>query len=197
MYRMVGILIALGVVMVTGMAMAAEDEPRAEQTPDVLDFKMKSLEGEEVDLSKYQGKVIVMVNVASRCGMTPQYEALQALHEEYGEKGLVILGFPSGSFNQELETSDQIAEFCEQNYGVSFDMFEKIDVKGEQIHPLYAYLTDPQKTGENGGEIKWNFTKFIISRDGQVVARYEPREKPDSEEFVERIEQELERPARS
>jgi glutathione peroxidase-family protein len=144
--RWFGGLGALALVLALA-AHAAAGQKQDGSTPEVLDFRMHSLNGEEVDLSQYQGKVIVMVNVASRCGLTPQYKALQELHEKYHERGLVILGFPSGSFNQELETHEQIAAFCEENYGVSFPVFEKIEVKGEQIHPLFGYLTDPQKTG--------------------------------------------------
>lgn len=163
-----------------------------DDVPAALNFKMKTLAGEEVHLSKYKGKVVLLVNVASKCGLTPQYKELQALHEKYAEQGLAILGFPANEFGkQEPGTDEQIAEFCEVNYGVKFDMFSKIVVKGEGIAPLYAFLTSPQTNEKFAGPITWNFEKFLVSRDGQVVARFSPRVKPSSEQVVKAIEAEL------
>lgn len=159
---------------------------------DVLDHKAKDINGKEVDLSEYKGNVVMIVNVASKCGLTPQYEQLVKLDEEYRDKGLRILGFPANDFlKQEPGTNAQIKEFCTSEYDVKFDMFSKIVVKGEGQDPLYQELTSTEENGELGGEIKWNFTKFLVNREGKVVKRFEPPVKPDAPEVIEAIEQEL------
>ena len=163
----------------------------AKAVPAVLDFKMKSLAGDTVNLADYQGKVIVMVNTASRCGFTPQYKALEALNEQYKDKGLVVLGFPSNSFNQELATDSAVADFCEQNFGVKFPMFSVVSVKGEDQCPLYQYLTSKETNPASPGEVKWNFEKFIIGKDGKIAARFRSPTKPDSEEMMKVISAEL------
>ncbi len=176
-------------VLACALPAAAADSPEAKSP---LDFKMKSLDGKDVDLAKYKGKVVLIVNTASKCGLTPQYSALQKLHEEYGDKGLAILGFPANEFGkQEPGSNQEIAAFCEKNYGVGFDMFEKIVVKGDDINPLYKYLTAKESNPKFPGEISWNFEKFLIGRDGQVVARFAPRTKPEAEEVMEVITAEL------
>ena len=154
-----------------------------------LGFRMETIDGLEMDLSLHKGKVILMVNVASKCGLTPQYEALQRIYEKYKDQGFVIFGFPANNFrNQEPGTNEEIRQFCTLNYGVNFPLFAKISVAGDDKHPLYAFLTS-QKTNPNfGGEIQWNFTKFLIGRDGQVIARFEPRTTPDSQEITTAIE---------
>lgn len=163
----------------------------------VLEHKMKSLAGKTVDLSQYNGKVVLIVNVASHCGYTPQYEELQALNKKYKDKGLAVLGFPCNQFKkQEPGTSEEIATFCKQNYGVTFDMFEKILVNddkdsGEKAAPLYQQLTSEKFTKKDAGPVKWNFEKFLIGRDGHVVARFRSNVKPESEEMVKAIETEL------
>lgn len=178
----------------------AQDEPAGEEaepgeTPAALGFTMKSLAGEDVDLSQYHGKVVLMVNTASKCGLTPQYAQLQALHEQHAEAGLAVLGFPANNFGrQEPGTDEEIGDFCEQNYGVSFDMFSKVSVKGEDICPLYAFLTGEQTNPQFPGPIRWNFEKFLISREGQVVARFSPRTRPDAEEVIAAIQAELAKP---
>jgi glutathione peroxidase len=162
------------------------------KVPGVLHFSMKSLDGKDVDLAKYQGKVVLVVNVASRCGYTPQYEALEKLHEKYGKDGLVVLGVPANEFGkQEPGTNEQIADFCRSTYNVQFPMLAKVVVKGEGQCPLYKYLTDEKTDPKFAGPIKWNFTKFLISRDGQIVNRFEPAVKPDSPEVTKAIEAEL------
>ncbi len=169
---------------------AAEEKPK--DVPPVLNFTMDSLDGKPVDLAKYKGKVVMMVNVASKCGNTKQYKPLQALHEKYADKGLAILGFPANDFNaQEPGTSEEIAAFCEKNYGVKFDLFSKIVVKGEGQHPLYKFLTSQETHPQPAGEIKWNFEKFLIGKDGKVAARFAPKTQPDSEEVIKAIEAEL------
>jgi glutathione peroxidase len=161
--------------------------------PPVLNFTMKRLDGGDQPLSKYAGKVLLMVNTASKCGFTKQYEALEALNKKYASQGLAVLGFPSNDFkNQEPGTDQQIAEFCKATYGVSFDMFSKVDVKGDTQAPLYALLTS--KAPETG-EVKWNFEKFLIGRDGSIVARFRSAVTPDNPAMVKAIEAELAKPA--
>ncbi len=143
------------------------------------DFTAASIAGEDVDLSAFKGSVLLIVNVASKCGFTPQYESLEQLHREHSDEGLVVLGFPCDQFgNQEPGHEAQIAEFCSTTYGVSFPMFAKIEVNGDGAHPLYRWLRYEQ-SGMLGDAIKWNFTKFLVGRDGQVVKRYAPQTKPD------------------
>ena len=145
-----------------------------------------------MDLSQYKGKVVMLVNVASRCGNTPQYKPLEAMYEKYKDKGLVIVGFPANEFGkQEPGSNDEIKEFCESTYQVKFPMMGKIVVKGEGIHPLYAYLTDKSKTGEFGGDITWNFAKFIVDRNGNLIGRLNPKTQPDDPKVVAEIEKAL------
>lgn len=178
-------------------------EKKEKETPEkdghpIYSQTMKSLTGKKIDLKKYQGKVLLMVNVASECGATPQYGPLQKLHQKYSQAGLVVMGFPCNQFGaQEPGTEKEIAQFCRKNYGVNFTMFSKIDVNGEKAAPLYKYLTgkDSGLTGDDAGKVGWNFEKFLISRDGQVVARFRTRTQPDSVEFVNAVEKELNKPA--
>jgi glutathione peroxidase len=174
--------LALMVSMVAGPALAG-----GAKSP--LDFQMTSIDGKPVDLSKYKGKVVLMVNVASYCGNTKQYTNLESLHKKYQDQGLAVLGFPANEFGkQEPGTDAEIATFCKTKYSVDFDMFSKIVVKGEGIHPLYQYLTSSETDGQFAGPITWNFEKFLIGRDGQVVARFKPRTSPESAEVVQAIE---------
>ncbi|WP_064091106.1 glutathione peroxidase [Rossellomorea aquimaris] len=144
----------------------------------IYDFMVKKANGEEVTLSEYEGNVMLIVNTASKCGFTPQFEELQGLYEEYKEEGLVVLGFPCDQFmNQEFENQDEIMEFCQLNYGVSFPMFSKVDVKGKEAHPLFSFLTK-EKKGLLLSDIKWNFTKFLVTKDGEVYERYSPQTSP-------------------
>jgi glutathione peroxidase len=146
--------------------------------PGVYDFTAKSLAGENVSLKQFEGKVLLIVNTASRCGFTPQYQGLEALHRELSPRGLAVLGFPCNQFGaQEPGDAKEIAEFCATNYDVSFPMFAKIDVNGANAHPLYDYLKR-EKPGLLGSSIKWNFTKFLIDRSGQVVGRHAPTTTP-------------------
>jgi glutathione peroxidase len=162
------------------------------KVPEVLNFKMKTLAGKEADLSHYQGKVVLIVNVASKCGYTKQYKGLQALHDKYASEGLVVLGVPSNDFGgQEPGTSEQIAQFCESKFGVKFDMLEKVPVKGPNQTALYKYLTSKETDPKFAGPIKWNFTKFLISRDGEIVARFETKVDPESAVVTKAIEAEL------
>lgn len=160
----------------------------------MLQGKMKSLAGREVDLAEYQGNVILIVNVASQCGYTPQYRGLQALYDKYGKRGFTVLGFPCNQFGgQEPGSSEQIAQFCQRNYGVSFDMFEKVDVNGKNQCDLYKVLTSPATNSQGSGPIQWNFEKFLIARDGSIVARFGSNVAPESKSLVEAIEREIKR----
>lgn len=158
-----------------------EDEDDEDDNDAVLDFKMKTIDGKEVHLGKtYDDKVILIVNVASRCGYTKQYAGLQKLHEKYSKQGLVILGFPCNQFGgQEPGSEEQIAEFCEAKFGVKFPMFAKIDVNGDSAAPLYKYLTDKKKTSKSEGPIKWNFEKFLIDHEERVVGHYRSSVTPE------------------
>ncbi|MEO0898170.1 MAG: glutathione peroxidase [Bacteroidota bacterium] len=157
------------------------------KTNSIYDFTMTSLDGKEISLEDYKGKTILIVNVASKCGLTPQYEDLQALHESHGEKGLAILGFPANNFmGQEPGTNEEIAAFCQKNYGVSFQMFSKISVKGKDTHPLYAFLKE--KTGEEPG---WNFHKYLVSKDGSEIISISPRDRVNQDDTLNKIEAKL------
>ncbi len=188
-------LISVIVVSLTLLAAAvatAQSAKEQKATPAALDFTMKDIDGKNVALSKYQGKVVLMVNVASKCGLTPQYAELEALHEKYADKGLVILGFPANEFgSQEPGTNDEIKAFCTDKYSVKFPMFSKIVVKGDDICPLYKFLTGSDTNPKFAGEIKWNFTKFLVARNGEVVNRFEPKVKPSEDDVVKAIEAEL------
>lgn len=143
------------------------------------DFSATSIDGKPVDLSSYDGKVVLVVNTASKCGFTPQYKGLQELQDTYGDRGFEVLGFPCDQFgHQEPGDEEEIATFCERNFGVSFPLFAKIDVNGDDAHPLYQWLKK-EEGGLLGGKIKWNFTKFLVGRDGQVVDRFAPTTKPE------------------
>lgn len=152
----------------------------------IYDFKMKTIDGKEKSLADYKGRVLLVVNVASKCGFTPQYENLETLHKQYKDKGLSILGFPANEFGaQEPGTDAEIKTFCSTRYNVDFDMFSKIVVKGPGIHPLYQYLT--QEAGFNG-DIPWNFSKFLVDRQGRVAARYAPQDDPLGKKILGDVE---------
>lgn len=162
------------------------------QTKSIYDFTMKSIDGQPVSLKDYSGKVVMVVNVASRCGYTPQYTALESIYEKYKDKGFVILGVPANNFaQQEPGTNEEIKKFCSTKYNVSFPMMSKVSVLGDDKTPLYQYLTDKSQDPRFGGDIKWNFTKFLFDRNGNVVARFEPAMTPDSQSVTAAIEAEL------
>ena len=158
----------------------------------IYDFTMKDVEGKDIKLEQYKGKVLLLVNVASKCGYTPQYEGLQAIYAKYKDRGFVILGFPANNFlGQEPGSNEEIKQFCTLTYGVSFPIFSKISVKGDDKHPLYKYLTEKDTNPQFGGEIKWNFNKFLVDRQGKIIARFESKDKPESEVVTQAIEQAL------
>jgi len=145
----------------------------------VHDFTLNSIDGEATSLGEYKGKVLLMVNVASRCGFTPQYKGLEALYRKYKDRGLVVMGFPANNFGaQEPGTDNEIKAFCSRNFDVSFPMFSRISVKGADTHPLYQYLTDKSAHPETGGEVPWNFTKFLADGNGKVIGRFAPDVEP-------------------
>jgi len=157
-------------------------------TPAVIDHTMTTLEGDSLDLASFRGKPLLIVNTASKCGYTPQYAGLQRLHERYGERGLVVIGFPSNDFGgQEPGTAVEIGAFCRKNYGVSFRMMDKVHAKGPEIAPIYRTLTE-QTAEDFRGEIKWNFTKFLVDGNGHVVARFGSAVEPEAPEIVAAIE---------
>ncbi|MDX1672728.1 MAG: glutathione peroxidase [Balneolaceae bacterium] len=163
----------------------------APDTDSIFGFEPENIDGEPVSLNKYKGKVILIVNTASECGYTPQYEGLQALYEKYKDRGLVVLGFPANDFGgQEPGTNKQIKQFCRVNYDVTFPMFSKISVKGASIDPLFEYLIN-RENPDFTGEIKWNFEKFIIDRDGNLIRRFRSAVKPQNNEIVNTIESAL------
>ena len=171
------ILLLLSGVILTAYSQA--------QTKTLHDFTVETLEGETFPLSQLKGKKVMVVNTASKCGMTPQYEQLEKIYKQYSGQNFVIIGFPANNFlNQEPGTHDEIREFCKQNYGVTFPMMEKVSVKGKDIHPLYQWLTSKELNGVLDSEITWNFQKFLIDEEGRVVMSIPPRQKPDSEEII-------------
>src|SRR5450755_4718501 len=165
------------VIIMAGSAVAAN----------IYDFTLPSIDGKPMPLAEFKGKVVLVVNVASRCGYTPQYSALEALYEKYKDQGFVIVGFPANNFGaQEPGTNEEIKTFCSRKYNVTFPMYSKVSVKGDDIAPLYEYLTK-----STGGDIKWNFTKFLIGKDGAIVSRYESAVKPDDPKVTGAIEKAL------
>ena len=153
------------------------------------DFQAQALTGEEVDLGAFEGKVVLVVNTASQCGLTPQFEGLEKLYKAYHPRGLAVLGFPSNDFlHQDPGTNQEIGAYCTQNYGVTFDMFEKIVVKGWGQAPLYQYLTEKATNPAFAGDIGWNFTKFLVGRDGKVLARYKSEVTPEDAKLVSALE---------
>jgi glutathione peroxidase len=158
----------------------------------VHEFTLNSIDGSPAPLSAYQGKVVLIVNVASRCGFTPQYAGLESLYEKYKDRGFAILGFPANNFgSQEPGTNEEIKTFCSSKYNVTFPMYSKISVKGDDQAPLYQFLTDKQANPATGGEIQWNFTKFLVDKNGKVVARFEPKVTPESPDVAAAIEKAL------
>ena len=188
---------SLGQVVVREPGYKSGASPAADAAPSTqpaspLEYKVKDIDGKDYDLSQLKGKVVMFVNVASKCGFTPQYKGLEEIYETYKDKGLVIVGFPANNFNhQEPGTEAEIKQFCTSKYNVTFPMMSKISVKGDDKHPLYKYLTEEPTAGDFKGDIGWNFTKFLIDRKGNVYARFGSRTKPDDKQLVEAIEKGL------
>ena len=183
-------LIALTSLAVLTGCVAAQKEVDVNS---IHDIEVKTIAGETLKLEAYKGKTLLIVNTASKCGFTGQYEGLQKLHETYEDRGLVVLGFPSNDFmKQEPGSNEEIASFCQINYGVTFPMFEKISVKGDEQSALYTYLTSKKSNPEFGGKISWNFNKFLVSADGKVINRFGSRTKPSDPKLTAAVEAALE-----
>lgn len=179
------LVLLLGInTCLTSAIPAQEGETGEPVKKNALNFKVKSIDGQQVDLSKYKGKVVVVVNTASQCGLTPQYAGLQKLYDKHSKQGLVVLGFPCNQFGkQEPGTESEIKTFCSDNYGVEFPMFSKVDVNGESQSPFYKNLCQHDLQPKGAGKVQWNFEKFVIDRKGNPVARFSPRTKPNDPEF--------------
>jgi glutathione peroxidase len=194
------LLLAIAASISLEAALIAQDQPQSEgsvaaasvEKGSLLDVKLPTIDGREVDLSVHKGKVIVVVNTASKCGFTSQYKKLEKIHQQYHEQGLVVLGFPSNQFGeQEPGDNEQIAQFCKKNYGVTFDLFAKSNVKGDQQNDLFRMLCSYDLKPKGKGEVSWNFEKFIIGRKGHPVARFPARVSPTDAEFATVLKQEL------
>jgi len=184
----------LALMMIALLSAVSESQAQNEEAgvAPIYNIEVTHMAGEPVTLSGYRGKVMLIVNTASKCGFTGQYEGLQALHEAYKDSGLVVLGFPANNFlRQEPGSNEEIQSFCKLNYGVTFPMFEKISVKGRDQHALYRYLTSKESNPEFGGNIGWNFNKFLISRDGQIIGRFGSRTKPRDAKVIGALEEAL------
>lgn len=178
-------------IFALGVHSPAETQSKESSTVNktIYNFKMKDIDGKDVSLNKFKGKVVMVVNVASHCGYTPQYEQLEALYKKYKNQGLVILGFPANNFHgQEPGTNEEIKQFCTSKYGVTFPMFAKISVKGEDIDPLYQYLTSKDDDPKFAGDITWNFNKFLIDKHGNIIDRFDSKIKPDDETVTSALE---------
>ncbi|MCS6885825.1 MAG: glutathione peroxidase [Acidobacteriota bacterium] len=181
--------IILLMLLITACFMYLPEESMSTTCPEALNFKVRSIDGREVDLCSYKGKVVLIVNTASECGFTPQYKGLQELYLRYKDRGLAVLGFPSNDFGgQEPGSNGEIKLFCEKNYKVTFDMFSKVSIKGENKIPLYKYLTSGGGNPKLAGEVTWNFNKFLIDRQGRLHSRYPSSTEPLSKELVSTIE---------
>ncbi len=191
MSRLCVCVLSTSFVFMLGLLMPTNS--RAEEEHEcALNFKAETIDGETVDLEDYEGKVVLVVNVASECGLTPQYKGLQAMYDQYKDKGFVILAFPCNQFgSQEPGSEADIKQFCSTKYNVSFPLFSKIEVNGENAAPIYKYLTSKDVTPAGTGKISWNFEKFLIDREGQLIHRFSPRTTPNDPELVKAVEAEL------
>lgn len=197
MLKLLGIVLSLGVMAVLvaaysyGFIFNPSPAERVKESS-MYEFTLKDIDGNDVKLDAYKGKVVMLVNTASRCGLTSQYEGLQGIFDKYKEKGFTVLGFPANNFlGQEPGTEKEIKEFCTLNYKVSFPMFSKISVKGSDQHPLYRFLTHKETNPGFDGDIAWNFEKFLAGRDGKIIARFSPSTLPTDPEVVAKIESAL------
>jgi glutathione peroxidase len=182
-------LAVCALVLFGTMRMVNADGPAKKS---VLEFKMKSIDGKDVDLAQYKGKTLLIVNTASQCGLTPQYKGLEEIYEKYKDKGFEVLAFPANEFGaQEPGTDAEIKTFCTTKYSTTFPLFSKIVVKGDGQHELYKFLTSKETNPKFAGDIGWNFAKFLVNRKGEVIARFDPREKPDSPKVTGEIEKAL------
>ncbi len=187
-------ILALGasVALAAGVKQVIKDPTDKPADPSVLDFKVKDIDGKDQNLADYKGKVVLIVNVASRCGNTPQYAGLEKIYEKYKDQGLVIIGFPANNFGaQEPGSNGQIKDFCTKTYQVKFPMMAKVSVKGADKTDVYKFLTEPATGGDFAGEVEWNFTKFLVDRNGNLIARFANGTQPDDKKVVAEIEKAL------
>jgi glutathione peroxidase len=196
-------LLAIAILIITStscsssLALTGDNKSAANESvkmaeKSVLEFTMKNIDGKDVKLDDYRGKVLLIVNVASKCGYTPQYEGLESVYRKYKDQGLVVMGFPANNFlGQEPGTNEEIKTFCSTRYNVTFPMFSKISVKGDDIHPFFRFLTSKETNPEFSGDISWNFNKFLVDRTGKVVDRFATGEKPESEKIALALEKAL------
>lgn len=185
--RVLPVLLSSAALLFLAQAVPAGESDKKPNSS--LDFQVQDIDGKPVDLTKYKGEVVLIVNTASQCGLTPQYKGLEAIYEKYKKQGFEVLAFPANEFGkQEPGTNSEIKTFCSSKYNVSFPLFSKIVVKGDGIHPLYQFLTGKESNRKYAGEIKWNFTKFLVNRKGEVIARFEPVVTPESENLTKAIE---------
>ncbi len=192
-YRIALLILPAIAVLYVSRALAA-DEP-AKKPASVLDFQVRDIEHKLVDLSRYKGEVLLVVNTASQCGYTPQYEGMEAIYQKYKSRGFEVLAFPANEFGQqEPGTDKEIKSFCSSKYNVTFPLFAKIVVEGDAIHPLYRFLTSPDTNPRSSGAISWNFAKFLVNRKGEVIARFEPGDEPESAKITQAIEAALAQP---
>ena len=179
----------MSAVAVAGLALPSMADEKTGAKVSALEFSLKDIKGSPVELSKYKGKVVLFVNVASKCGLTPQYKGLEALYEKYKKDGLVVIGVPANEFGgQEPGSNEEIEKFCTTKYNVTFPMMSKVVVKGKGIDPLYAFLTSQDTKPAAKGDISWNFEKFVVGKDGKVIARFSPRTDLDDTTLVDTIE---------
>ena len=182
-------LLLLAAASLLGVARAVSADEPAKKPASVLDFQVQDIDGKNVDLSKYKGDVLLIVNTASKCGYTPQYEGLEKVYEKFKGQGFEVLAFPANEFGfQEPGDNAEIKSFCSSNYHVTFPLFSKIVVKGQGIHPLYQFLTGPETDPKHAGPIQWNFNKFLVNRKGEIVARFPSGDKPESAKVTKAIE---------
>ena len=197
MFKVIALVLILAAVGVAGAAykfgFILNPTPTiAPPEKNMYEFTMKDIDGKDIKLDSYKGKVVMIVNVASKCGYTSQYEGMEAVYKKYKDQGLVVLGFPANNFmGQEPGTEKEIKEFCSTKYGVTFPMFSKISVTGADQHPLYTYLTSKESNPEFGGDISWNFNKFIVDRNGKIVARFGSKDTPEGETLTAALEKYL------
>jgi len=189
---MKNIFLLILIAMISGCRTQPIEKETTMNKEDIFNIEITTINGEKLKMAEYKGKTILIVNTASKCGYTKQYDGLQKLYEKYKDQGFIILGFPANNFLwQEPGSNKEIQTFCKLNYGVSFPMFEKIAVKGKEICPLYEYLTNKTTNPDFGGKITWNFNKFLIAKDGTIANRFASGDKPESDKIITAIEAEL------
>lgn len=192
MYQKFAAALAVSLLVFIGLSSALAHRPKEKPVASLYDFTVKNIDGSDVKLDTYRGRVLLLVNVASHCGYTPQYDGLERVYKKYHGQGLDVLAFPANNFGaQEPGTNAEIKEFCTLKYNVTFPMFAKISVLGDDQHPLYGYLTAKETDPQFAGPITWNFNKFLIGRDGKIIARFDSKDEPESEKVTQALKSAL------